>query len=271
MTRSLILVTGASDGIGLETARQLVARDADVILHGRNVERVNQAWEALSKAAGRPLPKPTIADFSSLASVAALARELRAAAIRPTVLINNAGVFMKHAQRSVDDIEMTMAINHFAPFLLTQALLAQPDCVLTRIVNVSSMAHTRGRIDLSDIVLRKRAFDSYGMYATSKLANVLHAVELARRLSGRVVVNALHPGVVSTKLLTEGFQMHGHDTLAEAAATSVFLATEPSMAAISGEYFVAGRKAAMNPVAHDGTLAKEFFDRSQAIVAPFLG
>jgi NAD(P)-dependent dehydrogenase (short-subunit alcohol dehydrogenase family) len=270
MTRSLILVTGASDGIGLETARQLVARGADVILHGRNSQRVQQAWSALSKAAGRELPAPALADFSSLANVAALARELHVSGVRPTVLVNNAGIFLRSLERSVDDIEMTMAVNHFAPFLLTQALLSQPGCALTRIVNVSSMAHARGSIDLTDIVLRKRPFDPYGMYAAAKLANVLHAVELARRLRGRVAVNALHPGVVSTKLLTEGFQMQGRDTLADAAATSVWLATEPDLAAVTGEYFAARRKAVMSPAAQDPGLAKDFFDKSQAVVAPFL-
>jgi NAD(P)-dependent dehydrogenase (short-subunit alcohol dehydrogenase family) len=270
MTRELILVTGSSDGIGLETARELVARGADVVLHGRSVQRVNQAFQALSQAAGRELPQPVLADFSSLASVAALAQQLQAGAIRPTVLINNAGVFMRRAERSVDGIEMTMAVNHFAPFLLTQALLAQPDCALRRIVNVSSMAHARGHIDLSDIILHKRTFDPYGTYAASKLANVVHTVELARRLSGRVTVNALHPGVVSTKLLTQGFQMQGHDTLAAAAATSVFLAIDPSVAAVSGEYFVSCRKATMNPAAQNPAFGKEFFDKSQGVVEPFV-
>jgi NAD(P)-dependent dehydrogenase (short-subunit alcohol dehydrogenase family) len=270
MTRPLILVTGASDGIGLETARQLVAHGADVILHGRSPQRVQAAHAALSAAAGRPLPAPVLADFASLASVAALATKLQEDGIRPTVLINNAGIFMRHRERTVDDIEQTMAVNHFAPFLLTQALLAQPRCALSRIVNVSSMAHGRGHLDLADITCKKRPFEPYAMYAASKLANVAFSVELARRLGSRAAVNALHPGVVSTKLLTEGFGMRGHDSLADAAATSVYLATAPEAATVSGEYFVACRKAAMNPAAKDPAFARAFFDQSQAVVAPFL-
>ncbi len=264
--RSLILVTGSSDGIGLETAKQLVRHGADVILHGRSSDRVTAARQQIEAQCGHALPEPIIGDLSSLSSAAAIANELSARSSFPDVLINNAGIFAKQEAYSVDGIELTMAVNHFGPFVLTLTMLAQPGCRLKRIINVSSIAHNRGHIELDDITLRKHRFDSYGMYAASKLANVLFTVELADRLRGKVAVNALHPGVVSTKLLTEGFGMHGPDSVADGAATSVMLAIDPMYERVFGQYFAARRQAAMNPVAHDRKLCQDFFTESLRIV-----
>ncbi len=255
----LILITGSSDGIGLETARQLARHGADVILHGRRPDRVLAARQAVESLCGRAMPEPIVADLSSLSSAAGIAFEMARREVFPEVLINNAGVFAKQLELSPDGIELSMAVNHFAHFVLTMSLLHQPGCRLRRIVNVSSIAHNRGRIELDDLTMRKRRFDAYGMYAASKLANVLFTVELAERLRGRVSVNALHPGVVSTKLLTEGFGMTGPDSVADGAATSVMLALDPEYAHVTGQYFAACRPAPMNPVAHDRVLSQAFF------------
>jgi NAD(P)-dependent dehydrogenase (short-subunit alcohol dehydrogenase family) len=266
----LVLVTGSTDGIGLETARQLARHGAAVIVHGRRPERVAAARQSVESVCGRAMPEPIVADLSSLAGAAGLAAELVRREQFPEVLINNAGVFMKQLELSPDDIELTMAVNHFAPFVLTMALLQQPDCRLRRIINVSSIAHNRGRIDLDDLTMRKRRFDAYGMYAASKLALVLFTVELAERLRGKVAVNALHPGVVSTKLLTAGFGMEGPDSVADGAATSVMLALDPAYAQVTGQYFTARRPAPMNPVASDRKLCQDFFAESQRIAAAAL-
>ena len=255
----LILITGSSDGIGLETARQLARHGADVILHGRRPDRVLAARQAVESLCGRAMPEPIVADLSSLSSAAGIAFELARREVFPEVLINNAGVFAKQLELSPDGIELSMAVNHFAHFVLTMSLLHQPGCRLRRIINVSSIAHNRGRIELDDLTMRKRRFDAYGMYAASKLANVLFTVELAERMRGRVSVNALHPGVVSTKLLTEGFGMTGPDSVADGAATSVMLALDPEYAHVTGQYFAACRPAPMNPVAHDRVLSQAFF------------
>ena len=261
----LILITGSSDGIGLETARQLARHGADVILHGRRPDRVLAARQAVESLCGRAMPEPIVADLSSLSSAAGIAFELARREVFPEVLINNAGVFAKQLELSPDGIELSMAVNHFAHFVLTLSLLHQPGCRLRRIINVSSIAHNRGRIELDDLTLRKRRFDAYGMYAASKLANVLFTVELAERMRGRVSVNALHPGVVSTKLLTEGFGMTGPDSVADGAATSVMLALDPEYAHVTGQYFTACRPAPMNPVAHDRVLSQAFFAETQRI------
>lgn len=266
MSGPLILVTGATDGIGRETARELTRRGATVLVHGRNAERAAAVVTELRGLGGAP-PEPVVADLSSLAGVRAMATELAARAHQPEVLLHNAGVYMKRREISVDGFEMTLAVNHLAPFLLTHLLLAsEAGERVRRIVNVSSMAHNRGRIDLEDVELLRAPFNSYASYASSKLANVLFTVELARRLAGRgIVVNALHPGVSSTKLLTEGFEMEGSDSLADAAATSVLLCMDPGLNAATGGYYVRGRVAPMHAVARDRELGRRFYELSAAM------
>lgn len=272
MDRQLILVTGATDGIGRETARELTRRGARVLVHGRNAGRVAATAAELGALAGAPA-ETIVADLASLAAVRAMAAELAARGLRPEVLLHNAGVYMKQRERSVDGFEMTLAVNHLAPFLLTHLVLASAAGErVRRVVNVSSMAHNRGRIDLDDVQLLRAPFNSYASYASSKLANVLFTVELARRLAGRgVTVNALHPGVSSTKLLTEGFEMEGSDSLAESAATSVLLCLDEGVATASGAYYVRGKLAAMHAVARDRELARRFYELSAQLTgAPAL-
>ncbi|HEX3773803.1 MAG TPA: SDR family NAD(P)-dependent oxidoreductase, partial [Polyangiaceae bacterium] len=169
---------------------------------------------------------------------------------------------------SADGIEMTLAVNHFAHVLLTHLLLAGKfGHALRRIVNVSSIAHNRAFIDLQDIENVRAEFDDYQAYATSKFANVLFTVELARRLYAReILVNAVHPGVVSTKLLTAGFDMRGPDSLGKGARSSVMLAVSPEYGHITGAYFMEGREARMHRRASDQELAARYYELSAARV-----
>jgi NAD(P)-dependent dehydrogenase (short-subunit alcohol dehydrogenase family) len=271
-TEPVVLVTGATDGIGRETALELARRGARVIVHGRNAAKAEETTAAV-RALGAAAPlAPLIVDFARLAEVRAAPAELDRRGVRVDVLVNNAGIYQRQEARSADGFEMTFAVNHLAPFALTHALLAsEAGRGLSRVVNVSSMAHHRGRIDIDDLALEKRRFDGYGAYATSKLANVLFTVELARRLEKRAIaVNALHPGVVSTKLLTDGMGAHGPDSLAKGAATSVRLALDPDLARITGGYFSNERPAARHPVVEDAELARRFYEVSAKLagVAP---
>lgn len=265
-TNPLILVTGSSDGIGLETARTLAHNGATVLLHGRNLEKTALARKEVEAACSRSLPEPVLGDLSSLKSAVGIAAELQERGVFPDVLVNNAGVFCKERVLSVDGIEQTMAINHFGPFALTRALLTQTGQRLRRIINVSSIAHTRGQLDLADLRLGNRRFDGYGAYAASKLANVLYTVALAEKLQGKTTVNALHPGVVSTKLLREGFGSGGSDSLADGAATSVMLALDPQWEHTTGQYFASRRPAAVNPLAKDLAFCRAFFEETERIV-----
>ena len=267
-TDSVVLATGATDGIGKETALELARVGARVIVHGRNEARVGAAYEELEAASEAPPPKPVIADFASLSQVRALVLELARRGLSIDTLINNAGVYMKHRELSAEGIELTMAVNHFAHVLLTHLLLESPvGQSLTRIINVSSIAHVRAYIDLEDIDNTRTPFDDYEAYATSKLANVLFTVELARRLQSRGVrVNAVHPGVVSTKLLVTGFEMRGPDSLGKGARSSVLLAISPEYAQVSGAYFVEGRESHMHRRASDRDLAARYYELSVARV-----
>ncbi len=267
MNASIVaLITGSTDGIGRETAAELARRGAHVILHGRSEERLAGARAAVEAAAPGARVETLRGDLGSLADVRRMAAEAAARWPSLDVLINNAGVYMKRLERTVDGHERSFAVNHLAPFVLTHLLLEPLGRARQgRVINVSSIAHQRGRVDFADLD-GARHFDEYRAYALSKLANVLFTVELARRLGpGPVTVNALHPGVVSTKLLTEGFGMQGAESLAEGAATSVYLATAPEVTGVSGRYFVRCREAPMAPAAQDAALCRRFYEASAAL------
>lgn len=271
----LILVTGSTDGIGRETARLLAQQGARVVVHGRDPTKATDVVRELQDLGSEPMPAPVVADLASLAAVRAMADELLARDEPLDVLLNNAGVYMRERKLSADGLELTMAVNHFAPFVLTHRLLpALQRAAAPRIVNVSSVAHTRGRIDLDDLQL-ERAFGGYEAYATSKLANVLFTVELAERLAAErlavdpakgsgpaTTVNALHPGVVSTKLLLEGFGMQGSDSPTKASQTSVYLSLSPEVDGVTGQYFSNRAVAPRNPVVGDATVRRRFYERS---------
>lgn len=261
-TNPLILVTGSSDGIGLETARTLAHNGATVLLHGRNLEKTALARKEVEAACSRSLPEPVLGDLSSLKSAVGIAAELQERGVFPDVLVNNAGVFCKERVLSVDGIEQTMAINHFGPFALTRALLTQTGHRLRRIINVSSIAHTRGRIHLEDLTLAQ-GWTGYAAYAQSKLANVMHAIELAERHDpAKLVAYSLHPGVIGTKLLRQGFGPVQGASTETGARTPIRLAGATSVDEPSGTYFNEGTPTQPATAARDKQLRAGLWDAS---------
>lgn len=266
MSLATILVTGATDGIGLETARQLASRGARVLVHGRTEAKARAACQTLA-ARGTATATPVWGDLSRFAETRALAAQVLSEAPALDALVNNAGVFMNERVLSDDGHELTFQVNHLAPFLLTAllrpALEAAPQ---GRVVTVSSIAHARGRVQLDDLD-SARGFDGYRAYAASKLMNVYFTHELARRLAGtKVTAYALHPGVITTKLLQAGFGMAGASVEA-GARTSVYCATEPSLATVSGRYYADAREGVAAPHSNDPALEAELWRRSETLVA----
>jgi NAD(P)-dependent dehydrogenase (short-subunit alcohol dehydrogenase family) len=260
MPSPFVLVTGATDGIGRETAEVLVRRGARVIVHGRHPLKVAKVAQALGA-------EGVVFDFASLDAIRVGARELAARFPRIDVLINNAGLFMNERVLTRDGFETTWQVNHLAPHLLTRLLLDGPlRGPGARVVNVASIAHTRGQIHFDDLGLA-HGYGPYTAYAQSKLANVLFTRALARRHPpAELTVNALHPGVVGTKLLREGFNMEGKESLAEGAATSVHLALAPELANVTGRYFMACREVEPAPQAQSDADAERLWALTERMV-----
>ena len=263
MTTKTMLVTGATDGIGQETAAELARRGAKVLVHGRNEKKANAAVKSLEKAVPGATFVPVWGDFSTFAGVRALAAQVKQAAPVLDVLVNNAGVYCQERTLTADGVETTTHVNHLAPFLLTHLLLdALKAAPQGRIVNVASVAHSRGEVDVDDLSFEK-GFSGYGAYAASKLMNVYFTHELARRLEGtKVTAYALHPGVIGTKLLRAGFGGMAGGSLQEGARTSVYCATEPSLATVTGRYYSDGREARAASHADDPKLERALYEKS---------
>jgi NAD(P)-dependent dehydrogenase (short-subunit alcohol dehydrogenase family) len=257
-----ILITGATDGIGRQTAHDLAATGADLIVHGRSADKLERLVDELGRVRGHGQLASVRADLSDLEQVRALATEVLERFPSLDVLLANAGVLMTEYVTTPQGHETTWAVNVLAPMLLTHLLLPRlrEGKDGGRVVNVSSVAHNRGSADW-DAVDSPRGFSSYGAYARSKLALTMLTAELARRVDERPLMVSLHPGVVSTKLLKAGFDMEGPDSLKEGAATSVYAATAPisKLAAHQGGFFTRCQPSAMHPLAHDEKACAELY------------
>jgi NAD(P)-dependent dehydrogenase (short-subunit alcohol dehydrogenase family) len=254
----IALVTGATEGIGKQTAIELAERGFFVIVHGRTEARAREAASAVAKKN----VDVCAADFASLSQVRAMAKDVAQRFPRIDVLLNNAGVFVNERKLTEDGFELTVGVNHFAHFVLTHALL---DCLRAseqgRVVNVASGVHGGGEVDFDNLDLHD-GFSGYAAYANSKLMNVLFSNELARRLQNtHITSNALHPGVIATKLLRTGFG-GGGSSLSTGARTTVMVAADPSLAKTTGAYFSDAKKTTASAHARDPKLARAFYEKS---------
>ena len=273
MSGRVCLVTGATSGIGRETALGLAERGATVIVAGRDQGRGHEVVAEIERRTGRRDASALVADLSSQAAVRRLAAEFRARHGRLHVLVNNAAVITPRRSTTVDGLETQLAVNHLAPFLLTnllRGLLAGSGPA--RVVTVASQVESRGAIDFEDLGRERRPYERLDAYCQSKLANVLFTYELARRLHGTgVTANCLHPGVIATNLLAafEGrlaalrfFTLRGRPGPREGAATSLFVATAPTLERVTGRYFRDCAEAQTSSKSRDAALAAQLWDAS---------
>ena len=275
------VVTGASAGIGLYTALGLARQGMQVVLVGRDPARTERARRLVAERSGSGALDTALADFASIAAVRRLADALLAGYDRIDLLVNNAGLISPQFQLSEDGYELTVAVNHLAPFLLTNLLLdrlrasAQTNRAISRIVTVASQAHRSARLDPGTMT-KPQDWTPLSAYGRSKLCNVLFTRALARRLDARQVTTAcLHPGVVATAIGDRAGAIAGFGwrlikpfliSPERGAANSLFLAAVPDPTPFHGAYVVGKRVAEPDAVARDDRLGEELWAESARLV-----
>jgi len=277
MNNKTILITGASAGIGLQSAIGLAKQGANIVMVGRHKERTSEAVELVRTQTGNRSVSYLLADLSSIQEVRRLAREFKDKYPALDVLLNNAGAVLLRRKVSVDGYEMTLALNHLNYFLLTQLLLDMLKAAPAgRIVNVASRAHYRGHVNFEDLQSR-HGYNGMRVYSMSKLMNVLFTYELARRLDGtNVTANCLHPGFVASNFggnngwiarIAMRF-MTGRISVEEGAKCPIFLASSPDVQGVSGKYFnFDTQETRSSEESYDQNIARRLWDVSEELVA----
>ncbi|KAF7148969.1 hypothetical protein RHSIM_Rhsim03G0188500 [Rhododendron simsii] len=280
------IVTGASSGIGTETTRILALRGVHVVMGVRNMEAGKGVKEAIAKEIPAAKIDAIELDLSSMASVRKFASEFNSSHLPLNLLINNAGIMATPFMLSKDNIELQFATNHIGHFLLTNLLLDTMKKTSVkmkkegRIVNVSSMAHkyTYREGIRFDKINDQAGYSSVLAYGQSKLANVLHANELSRRLKedgAEITANSLHPGPVTTNLfrhlsfvegLVSKLGSYVLKNVQQGAATTCYVALHPQVKGITGEYFADSNLAKASKHGTDVNLAKKLWDFSMNLV-----
>jgi len=273
-----VLVSGATSGIGKETARGLARLGAEVVVVGRSPDKTEAVVEELRQSTGNPRVASLLCDLSSIAEVRRLAAEVERRYGVLHVLVNNAGGMNPKREVTVDGFERTFAVNHLAYFVLANALLpALRKGAPARIVQVASEAH-RGvgfrpaRLDFDDLQA-ERGYSAFDIYGRSKLANILHTRELARRAGAGVTANCLHPGFVASGFLDKPGLWRAVKPLAylfaldnvAGARTSIYLASSPEVAEVTGEYFSNCRPRRPTRAAQDDEAARRLWEVSEAL------
>jgi retinol dehydrogenase 14 len=276
MAGRTVLITGASSGIGRTTALGLAVMGARVAITGRDRSRTEDAAVEIRAAGGRPVDV-FVADLSAQSEVHRLADQVLQSLGRVDVLINNVGGYWNTRHVTVDGLELTFALNHLAPFLLTNLLLDRlKQDAPARVVTVSSNAHTLGQVDFDDLQA-EHSYSGARAYNQSKLANVLFTYELARKLQATsVTANALHPGVVRTsfgaedpgraqRLLVPLLRLFMKSPY-RGAATSIHLASAADLEQTTGRYFANSKPKKSSDRSYDATAAAQLWRISADLV-----
>jgi len=272
LREKVCLVTGATSGIGFVTTRELARQGARVVLVGRSQAKCAAAVRQIQSETGNQEVVALLADLSAQQQVRRLAREFNERHTRLDVLVNNAGGIWLKRELTEDGLEMTVAVNHLAPFLLTHLLRDRLQASSSaRVVNVSSRAHQKATLDFSDL-MGEHDYSGWRQYCRSKLMNLLFTYELAEQLRDTsVTVNALHPGWVATgfagnngwkgwlwQLAARCFAISPED----GARTIVYLSSSPEVTGVSGSYFVREQAVPSSPASNDKDAAKRLWQIS---------
>ncbi len=275
MGGKVVLITGGTSGIGKAAATALAGMGATVVITGRNEERGKRALQEIREESGNDGVELILADLTVQDEVRRLAEELRERHNQLEVLVNNAGLVLSERTETPDGIETQLAINHLAPFLLTNLLLdLLKESAPSRIVTVSSDAHRWAKIDLDDLQSRKR-YRGMQVYGKTKLANIMFTYELAERLEGTgVTANCMHPGGVNTNF---GNNQGGPMNLLfrlfkpfmrspeQGADTLIYLASSPEVEGMTGKYLADRKVKAASDAAYDETTRKRLWEASEEL------
>jgi len=271
-----VLLTGATSGIGLQASVALARMGARVVMVGRDPAKTEAAAAVAAKSGARP-PETLLCDFASQAEIRSLAGEVLRRFPRVDVLVNNAGGVHKSRRLTADGIEATFAVNHLGYFLLTCLLLERLIASApARVVSVASIGHRRGTLDFDDLGFA-RGYSIMKAYRRSKLANVLFAAELARRVVGKgVTSNSLHPGAVATNIWSGApawakpivyfLWRPGFISARQGGSYIVELVASPELEGVSGRYFEEGQLVEPALLARDEALARRLWDESKRLV-----
>jgi NAD(P)-dependent dehydrogenase (short-subunit alcohol dehydrogenase family) len=273
MKQKTCMVTGATSGIGLETARVLALQGATIVAVGRNPEKGSAVVSQIRNVTGNPSVDFMQADLSVQAEIRHLAEAFKDRYPRLDVLINNAGAIFLKRELSKDGIEMTFAVNHLSTFLLTNLLLETlKESAPARVVNVSSDMHEKAELNFDDLEGAQK-YSGLKAYGKSKLCVLFFTYELARRLeTTQVTVNALHPGTVGTNIgSNNGWLVRLFIPLyrlftkspAKGAETSIYLASSPELEKVSGKYFVDKMPVASSPISYDEAVSRRLWEISK--------
>jgi len=277
MAGKVVVITGATSGIGLVAAEVLAEMGARIVLVARDPSRAKEALESLLDLAPQVTHTVHYADLSRIAEMKRVAGEIAATEPRIDVLINNAGALFGTRQVTPDGLEKTFAVNHMAYFVVTLGLAERLQGTAgARVVNTSSDAHKHRRIDFDDLQSARR-YRGFPVYGKSKLCNILFTRELARRWRGAgVTANCLHPGFVATRFgdgsggffeRVVGVAKHFAITPAKGAETIVHLASSDTVANVSGGYFYKCREAEPTREAQDDEAARRLWDESERLAS----
>ncbi|MBC7797409.1 MAG: SDR family oxidoreductase [Pyrinomonadaceae bacterium] len=278
MENKIVLITGATAGIGKETALGIAKTGANVVIVGRSKQKCESVVEEIKCATNNANVDFLTADLFSLTEIRKLADDFKAKYQRLDVLVNNAGAIFTKREITVDGFEKTLALNHLSYFLLTNLLLDTiKQTENSRIVSVSSTAHTfANKIDFNNLNGEK-SHSGLGAYGVSKLMNIMFTYEIARRLKGsNVAANCLHPGVVASNFgETMGslyqipiwiFKNVFAISAAKGAETSVYLATSPEVEGVTGRYFDNKRETQSSKISYDESLQRQLWETSEKLV-----